>query len=758
MKKAKTSRVLLGYKFTKSYYFKIWRIFSKFKKFTNPVWYQKYVAKSQKYSHYSPDWIKKVILPSKAFSRWLTLYSLKINVKNYIFLIGKKCLPVIIKSFIKKHASAYFPLPMRPIPPKIQHKWNEWVDQRTDASLDIINFGIIAYNYRIQRPQHLATEMTKLGHRVFYIENEFVYTSSHKLPQLTVTQQSNNLFVVKLSSSVNYFIYQDAISDKDKKILLSSLKLLLRQARVLNPIAKIDHPFWASIADELGMPIIYDIMDLHSGFKETSQQNLKNEKQLLVKADLILASSSYIQHKFRRYFRKIISLKNAGEYQYFSTSSLSHKSRPLDIRHLPGPILGYFGALADWLNTDLIEGLARDFPKSSIVLIGLVNNPTLGTLSRQYSNIHLLGEKPYSELANYLAHFDVCLIPFKLTKLIQATNPVKIYEYFASGKPVVSTSIPELLTYKKMIYFADNPVTFSRSVNKAFSEKSPTLINSRQQIAKLNTWKNRVLLLQKHLMTLYPKVSIIILVYNHADLSKISIDTTLFRSKYPNFEILAVDNYSDQATIKMLHEYKGNNRLKLIFNPKNYGFAKGNNVGMHLAKGDYIILLNNDVRVTPGWIERLVYHSRMSSRVGLVGPVTNSIGNESKINIGYDPENQAELESQVADYTYSHWGEKLKLRNIAAFAWLQPRSVYLKIGDLDERFGRGLFEDDDYCVRVGNAGLAILCAEDSFVHHYGGASTGWGSPEYHKLFNENKIKFERKWGVKWIPHRNRKNL
>jgi GT2 family glycosyltransferase len=205
----------------------------------------------------------------------------------------------------------------------------------------------------------------------------------------------------------------------------------------------------------------------------------------------------------------------------------------------------------------------------------------------------------------------------------------------------------------------------------------------------------------------------------------------------------------------MLQAYRGRDKVKLIFNSKNYGFAKGNNIGMKKATGDYIILLNNDVRVTPGWIERLVYHAKLD-KIGLVGPVTNSIGNESKIDIDYNWNNAKQIEEKSAHYAYSHWGETLKLKNIAAFAWIIPRKVYKKIGALDEQFGKGLFEDDDYCMRVNKAKLDILCAEDAFVHHEGGASTSWGSPEFQLLFNTNKAKFEQKWKTKWTPHQYRK--
>ncbi len=758
MKKAKISPVLLGAQFVHSPAFKIWQISCKLRKFTNNASYQKFFAKNKQYHYGSPGWIKKVIVPSKAFKRWIKYYTFTELIKGKLFALGKKYLPQKIKLILKRNMPSLFPSVTELVSEKILATWKKWTNIRTNKSFDIINFSVIAYNYRIQRPQHIARELAKLGHRVFYIENDFAFSPHISQPQIIAKQEEENLYTIKLSSSKNYFIYGDIPSEKDKKIIIASLKLLLYEARILNPIAKIDHPFWAAIASELGMPIMYDVMDLHSGFKETSAHNLQYEKDLLQQANIILASSDYLHHKFRAYDKHILPLKNAGEFTHFVQAAKPSKLPiPADMKMIHRPVIGYYGALADWLNTDLIEGLAKDFPQASIVLIGLVNNTKLERLSHKYRNIHLLGEKKYQELPAYLARFDVALIPFKLNKLIQATNPVKIYEYFAAGIPVVATSIPELMPYKKIMYLADNPQSFTRAVKKALTEKSLTLKKSRQQIAKLNTWQHRAATLEKRIFELYPKVSVIILTYNHKNLSKITIDTVLDRSKYPSYEVIVVDNQSDKETLKMLKEYLGKENIKVIFNEENYGFAKGNNVGMKAATGEYMILLNNDVRVTPGWIERLLYHAQ-GKEVGLVGPVTNSIGNESQISIAYDLDNQQELEEQAAQYTYSHWGQKLKLRSIAAFAWLHSRALYKLIGGFDEQFGKGLFEDDDYCMRVRKQGLQIICAEDAFVHHYGGASTSWGSKEYQKLFIENKAKFENKWAIKWIRHHHRKGL
>lgn len=723
--------------------FPMWQKYCRFRDQMSPLIGQPHKSHIHKLSEKN---IRKYIIPSLTFKSWQKYYHLRQSIYAQI--------PQPVKTHFKLLISLLY-FQRSSIHSSIIAEWEKWNKVRSDQSMDIINFGVISYDYRFQRPQQLSSTLAKQGNRVFYIETEYIYALTPQLAKIKVRKAAKNVYVVTLSAPANYFIYQDTPSQKGIEILFASLKLLLRRARIINPVAKMDHPFWGVLKNKLSMPVVYDVMDLHTGFKESGKTIQSKHLQLVKEADLVIASSTYLYKTLTGKNENILMLKNAGDYLHFQSAAKNLRT-PLDFMGLSGRILGYYGALSSWLDTDMIGQVAQDYPSDSLVFLGRVDNHKLTALASQYPNIHLLGEKTYQDLPKYLSHFDVCLIPFKINELIKATNPVKIYEYFASGKPVVASQIPELKEYSKLIYFGPTPLGFSRGIAQALAEQSAKLSASRQAISRKNTWEMRGTLLHKHIFkSLYPKVSVVILVYNHADLSKISIDSTLYRSLYPNLELLAVDNKSDSETLKILKTYEGKLNIRVILNPKNYGFAKGNNVGMKLATGQYIILLNNDVRVTPGWIERLVYHAR-GNGVGLVGPVTNSIGNESKIDINYNWDNAKEIENKSADYTYAHWGETLKLRNIAAFAWLSPRSVYKKIGGLDEQFGRGLFEDDDYCVRVGKAGLTILCAEDAFVHHYGGASTNWGSSEFQLLFNTNKAKFEEKWGIKWTPHKYRK--
>lgn len=259
------------------------------------------------------------------------------------------------------------------------------------------------------------------------------------------------------------------------------------------------------------------------------------------------------------------------------------------------------------------------------------------------------------------------------------------------------------------------------------------------------------------------KASIIVVTYNNLDYTRMALKSVLEKTVYPDYELLLVDNGSapdvQQALLAAASEHPN---VTVVLNGRNLGFAAANNAGIQRViqrtreygtPSNYIVLLNNDVIVTPGWLTTLIRHLD-DERIGMVGPVTNFSGNQARIRVPY--RRLDEIDAFAQRYTHAHAGRLFEIPVLAMYCVALRQAVVDEIGPLDERFGAGMFEDDDYALRVREAGYRVVCAEDVFIHHFGRASFSKLPDEaYQQLFEQNKRLFEQKWGRTWAPHRYR---
>lgn len=259
-----------------------------------------------------------------------------------------------------------------------------------------------------------------------------------------------------------------------------------------------------------------------------------------------------------------------------------------------------------------------------------------------------------------------------------------------------------------------------------------------------------------HIPTDTPKVSILILTYNNLQLNQLCLQSLYCNTTYPNFEVIVVDNGSTDETPDWLKLYAvTHSNLKLILNLENRGFAGGNNQAAREATGEYLIFLNNDTVVTQGWVERLMKHLQTTPEIGLVGPVTNAIANEALISVDYI--SALEMEVFAEKTAIKMKGRSFDIRMLAFYCVMARRSQYMELGGLDERYSVGMFEDDDIAVQYLLKGLRVVCVEDVFIHHFHRSSFGKLEEEVHqKIFDENRKKYEEKWGREWQPYQLRK--
>jgi len=245
----------------------------------------------------------------------------------------------------------------------------------------------------------------------------------------------------------------------------------------------------------------------------------------------------------------------------------------------------------------------------------------------------------------------------------------------------------------------------------------------------------------------FPRISIVVVTYNNRELNRLCLDSVFARTEWPNREIVVVDNGSTDGTRELLFEASGRHPdLRTILFEANRGFPAAANAGLSSASGRYVILLNNDTVVTRGWATALLRHLAVDPETGLVGPVTNAIANEARIPVGYSGLDG--LPGWATRWVRDHDGETFPIASLAFFCVAMRVELRDSVGLLDERFGIGMFEDGDYCRRVREHGLRILCARDAFVHHWQMASfRRLGEDAYLRLFEENRRRFQEKWGT-----------
>ena len=255
-------------------------------------------------------------------------------------------------------------------------------------------------------------------------------------------------------------------------------------------------------------------------------------------------------------------------------------------------------------------------------------------------------------------------------------------------------------------------------------------------------WETEIV--KDNLMEMFkPKISIIIPVYNQLNYTKECI-TSIKEFTNTSYEIIIINNASTDGTAEYLANHED---CVTISNQENLGYPKAINQGIRVAKGDDIILLNNDTIVTKGWLERLLKVKDSNNSVGIVGVYSNSIsGFQLDKSANYktikEMHNYAGICSKTREYAW------IEYPRVAFVCVLISRELINNIGGLDERFSPGNFEDDDFCLRAQMTGYKTVVATDVFIHHHGSVSfKADGEDKYAKRIETNKQKFIDKWGA-----------
>ncbi|HEX5703198.1 MAG TPA: glycosyltransferase [Pyrinomonadaceae bacterium] len=359
---------------------------------------------------------------------------------------------------------------------------------RASAADDVICLSLVDWDSGVQRPQQIMSQFARNGHRVFCVRLDRVLRGD-SAPRFLISKLQENVYDVVVAAIRPVRLNQEVVSGPNGEAITKSLADLRRAYEIDNAVAYVASPAWTDVAKQLkksGVKIIYDCVDEWDGFPGFSNAISAAERRLAAECDLLIVSGERLHDKWRSLNCQPLLARNAVDPDFFRALHTPSNLLP----RLAHPIVGYLGVLASWFDVDLMMELAQKRPGYQFVLVGSALDIDLREL-RQLENVHVLGHQPYATMPQFLYHFDVCLIPFRLNKTTAAVDPIKVYEYLSCGKPVVSVALPELQPLKDLVYIATSAERFLEHLDIAIAEKDEKLVERRRAFAQQNTWSHR---------------------------------------------------------------------------------------------------------------------------------------------------------------------------------------------------------------------------------------------------------------------------
>jgi len=354
-------------------------------------------------------------------------------------------------------------------------------DQQERTSVpDILCLTHLRWNWVFQRPQHLMTRAAQCR-RVFVIEEP---VRSGTEMALEITTPAANVWVVvpQIPEHLDGQTLQEAQS--------TLIDLLLRQQDISEYTLWYYTPMALPFTRHLSpVSIVYDCMDKLSAFAGAPPELNALEAELLTRCDLVLTGGHSLYEVKRDRHHNVHAFPSAVDVDHFSTAR-TWLSEPEDQRGIPAPRIGYYGVIDERLDLPLIAGLARSRPDWHIILVGPVIKVDPSVLP-QAANICYLGPKRYEELPTYVAGWDVAVMPFARNEATLFISPTKTPEYLAAGKPVVSTSIRDVVrAYGEsgMVRIADTVDAFVSAVEHSMRDDPAARIMRIDEHLKDQSW------------------------------------------------------------------------------------------------------------------------------------------------------------------------------------------------------------------------------------------------------------------------------
>ena len=367
---------------------------------------------------------------------------------------------------------------------------------------DLVCFAHLHWDFVWHRPQHLLSRFAQHG-RVFYVEEPFFHADDLIEPHVEVKERQNGVQVVVVHLPSRLYDDEAATNQTQAELL----------SRFFTGNGLEEYVFWyytpmALDKARLFKPAltVYDCMDELAQFKFAPPELREREQELFERADLVFTGGMRLYEAKREQHRDAHPFPSSIDKEHFGQARRPELAEPADQAEIAHPRIGFFGVVDERLDLDLLGQLATNHPEWQFVIIGPVVKIDPATLPH-HANVHYLGGKNYQELPAYLRGWDVATLLFARNESTEFISPTKTPEYLAAGRPVVSTSIRDVVRpygELNLVQIADDPQEFGQAIAVALEQGKDADWRTRTDdyLATISwdlTWQNMVNLMQERL-------------------------------------------------------------------------------------------------------------------------------------------------------------------------------------------------------------------------------------------------------------------
>jgi glycosyltransferase involved in cell wall biosynthesis len=373
--------------------------------------------------------------------------------------------------------------------------------------MDVVCFGQQNWDHCWTGKQHLMTRLAARGHRVLYVDPDLELEAprrpaSRGLAHLPggggLREVAPRLFVFTHRYS-RLLRWRGSVWRHPRLMRAWVDRLGFREPIGLTLLPRAGE--WIDVVQPAArVHYAIDEMTAYGGISEVEKPRIRAQEEALVRRSQVsLAISPRLLDRLRRIQPRTYLLPSGADVEHFTPDRLPRpEGDPVLAALRPAPIVGLVGQIDERIDQRLLTGIARARPGWAIVLVGRVKEGVDVSALERCPNVHRLGYRPFAELPRLVAGMDVCIVPYRPGPLTHSCSPLKVYEYLAAGRPVVSTPLEGLLQCADVVETADAPGGFLAGIERCLAEPERGR-DRRLAVAAANSWAHRVVELERRL-------------------------------------------------------------------------------------------------------------------------------------------------------------------------------------------------------------------------------------------------------------------